>query len=105
MSDAIRALCDEVIRLEAAPARTLTAAEDRDGALAYAAPVLAREVMRLRKELREVAEDRQVQARRESAMMTALPNRRFAGGTRVDEMVIQVCAWLRELRPELWTQP
>lgn len=62
------------------------------------------EIKRLRKELRETDEDRHVQGRREAAMMEALPHRRFAGGMRVDEMVIEVCAWLRELRPDLWSR-
>ena len=39
---------EEVLRLDATAARTLTAAEDRDSTLAYAAPVLAREVARAR---------------------------------------------------------
>ena len=39
---------EEVLRLDATAARTLTAAEDRDSTLAYAAPVLAREVARRR---------------------------------------------------------
>lgn len=51
---------------------------------------------------REAEEDRLTRAFRETQMMQALPHRRFAGGTRLDEMVIQVCAWLREARPDLW---
>lgn len=38
---------EEVLRLATTPAHTYTAAEDRDSALAYAAPALAREVARL----------------------------------------------------------
>lgn len=43
---------EEVLRLESTPARTPSTAEARDGALAYAAPALAREVIRLRMALR-----------------------------------------------------
>lgn len=41
----------EVLRLADAPARTFTAAVDRDGGLAYAAPLLAREAINLRARL------------------------------------------------------
>ena len=56
----------------------------------------------LTRERAEWEDDRRTKGRREAAMMEAIPHRRFAGGTRLDEMVVQTCAWLREVRPELW---
>jgi len=35
-------------------------------------------------------------------MMQSLPHRRFPGGTRLDDMVVEAMRWLREARPELW---
>lgn len=57
---------------------------------------------RLTREAAEAEEGRRAQGRIDAAIMEALPHRRFAGGTRLDEMVLQCLAWLREARPDLW---
>lgn len=78
------------------------AADPRDIEIAELRARLTSEQAIARRLAREADEDRLTRAFRETQMMQALPHRRFAGGTRLDEMVIQVCAWLREARPELW---
>ena len=51
---------------------------------------------------REQEEDRYQQGRIDGRIMEALPHRRFAGGTRLDEMVLRCLEWLREVRADLW---
>ena len=53
-----------------------------------------------RRELREYQEDARVNGDRAAAMMEALPRNRFAGGTRLDEMVIRVCEMLASAERE-----
>ena len=68
-----------------------------------AADLVCRQNQALARRLtREQEEERYQQGRIDAAIMEALPHRRFAGGTRLDEMVLQCLAWLRDARPDLW---
>ena len=87
----------------------MTPADPRDREIAElrdkyaAADLVCRQNQALARRLtREMEEDRSRQGRIDAAIMEALPHRRFAGGTRLDEMVLQCLAWLRDARPDLW---
>lgn len=62
----------EILRLADTPARTPTAAEDRDATLAYAAPILAREVASLRARLAAMEKERTAETHRHEAALTRL---------------------------------
>ena len=87
----------------------MTPADPRDREIAElrdkyaAADLVCRQNQALAHRLtREMEEDRSRQGRIDAAIMEALPHRRFAGGTRLDEMVLRCLAWLKEARPDLW---
>ena len=87
----------------------LTPADSKDREIAElrdkyaAADLVCKQNQALARRLtREQEEDRRHQGRIDAAIMEALPHRRFPGGTRLDEMVLQCLAWLKEARPDLW---
>ena len=87
----------------------MTPADPRDREIAElrdkyaAADLVCKQNQALARRLtREQEEERYQQGRIDAAIMEALPHRRFAGGTRLDEMVLQCLAWLRDARPDLW---
>lgn len=69
---------------------------------AASARTAVREAAALRKEIRGRDQRDWEQGQREERLMEALPNRRFAGGTTLQEMLLTSLRWLREARPELW---
>ena len=87
----------------------MTPADPRDREIAElrdkyaAADLVCKQNQALARRLtREQEEERYQQGRIDAAIMEALPHRRFPGGTRLDEMVLQCLAWLKEARPDLW---
>lgn len=84
--------------------RELADLRERCAAAEHVVREQATALRQLARERAEWEEDRRSNGRWIARVMEALPHRRFAGGTHISEMVLRVCAWLREARPELWPE-